>query len=75
MDRSFVEKAIESNEPFVVKTAGGDIYEVPHRDFISFSAKRTTLIISFEKDGREELAYIPLLTVTSIEAAPTVSPA
>lgn len=75
MDRSFVEKAIESNEPFVVKTTGGDIYEVPHRDFISFSAKRTTLIISFEKGSREELAYVPLLTVTSIEAAPTISPA
>lgn len=75
MDRSFVDKAIESNRPFVVKTAAGDVYEVPHRDFISFSAKRTTLIISFEKDGKEELAHVQLLTVTSIEAEPVGSEA
>ncbi len=73
MDRSYVERAIASNKPFVIKTAGGDRYEVPHRDFISFSAKRTTLIISFEKEGREELAYVPLLTITSIEAEPIPS--
>jgi len=75
MGRSFVEKAIESNRPFVVKTAAGDVYEVPHRDFISFSAKRTTLIISFEKEGREDVAYVPLLTVTSVEAQAVKAPA
>ena len=68
MDRSFVERAIETNRPFVVKTASGDVYEVPHRDFISFSTKKTTIIVSFEKDGREDVAFIPLLTVTSVEA-------
>ncbi|MEM9479490.1 MAG: hypothetical protein AAGA58_07545 [Verrucomicrobiota bacterium] len=67
MDRSFVEEAIESNQPFTVRTAAGDSYHVPHRDFISFSAKRTTLIISYEKDGSEKVAYVPLLTATAVE--------
>jgi len=67
MDARFVEKAIDSNRPFTIRTAGGDAYRVPHRDFISFSAKKTTVIVSFEREGREEIAYIPLLTVSSIE--------
>ena len=68
MDVGFVEKAIEDNRPFVVKTAAGDAYNVPHRDFISFSSRKTTLIISFEKNGKEEIAYVQLLTVTAIES-------
>lgn len=74
MDVSFIEKAIESNRPFVIRTAGGDSYEVPHRDFISFSAKKTTVILSFENNGREDVAYIPLLTISSVEAEPVVEP-
>jgi hypothetical protein len=68
MDARFIEKAIERNRPFRIKTAGGDAYEVPHRDFISFSARKTTVIVSFEKDGREDIAYIPLLTISSVES-------
>lgn len=67
MDATFVEKAIESNRPFTIRTAGGDVYRVPHRDFISFSARKTTVIVSFEGEGREEMADIPLLTISSIE--------
>ncbi len=74
MDASFIEKAIESNRPFRIKTAGGDSYDVPHRDFISFSAKKTTVIVSYERDGREDVAYIPLLTVSSVEAEATEEP-
>ena len=68
MDRSFIERAIETNRPFVIKTAGDDVYEVPHRDFIAFSQKKTTVIVSFlREDGREDVAFIPLLTITSVE--------
>ena len=67
MDASFVERAIATSRPFVVRTASGDSYSVPHRDFISFSSRKTTLIISFMKEGREDLAFVPLLTVTAIE--------
>lgn len=68
MDSTFVNRAIETNRPFLVRTASGHHYAVPHRDFISFSPKRTTLLISFMNDGREDVAFVPLLTVTAIEA-------
>ena len=41
----------------------------PHRDFVSFSLKKTSLIISYEEDGKEHFAIVPLLTVTSAMAA------
>lgn len=69
MDFQFVEKALETNRPFVVHTASGKSYEVPHRDFVSFSTKRTTMIISYMEGEKEQIAYVPLLTVTSIEVA------
>jgi len=68
MDASFIKEAIESNRPFLIRTAGGDTYEVPHRDFIAFSRKRTVVSVSIERDGEEEVAYIPLLTITSVES-------
>ena len=68
MDAEFLAKAIETNRTFLIRTAAGDTYEVPHRDFLSFSARRTTVMISFERDGREQIAYVPLLTITSVEA-------
>ncbi|MEM7384500.1 MAG: hypothetical protein AAF514_06095 [Verrucomicrobiota bacterium] len=69
MDKALIEKAIERNAPFLIKTAGGDTYEVPHRDFISFSAKRTTVIVSYEENGEEKVADIPVLTISSVEAS------
>lgn len=75
MDSGLVEKAIESNRPFVVKTAAGDAYPVPHRDFIAFSKKRTSLVITFEEDGKESFAIVPLLTVTSVEVEGSVESA
>lgn len=68
MDARHIEKAIETNRPFRIKTAGGDTYEVPHRDFIAWSPKRTTVIVTFEKDGRDDVAFIPLLTISSVES-------
>ena len=68
MDVQFVQSALATNRPFVVKTASGKCYAVPHRDFLSFSGKRTALIISYVEDEKERVAYVPLLTITSIEA-------
>ena len=48
-----------------------DVYEVPHRDFVSFTRRRTTLVVNFERDDEEKVAYVPLLTVTSVETVPT----
>lgn len=71
MDASFIERAIETNRPFRIKTAGGDVYEVPHRDFISFSSKKTTVIVSLEKNGREDIALFPLLPTEVSNATPS----
>lgn len=69
MTAGMIEKVIETNRPFQIRTATGDEYRIPHRDFIAFTAKKTTLVVNFERDGKEEIAWIPLLTITSVEAA------
>jgi len=65
MDSSLLEDLISKNKPFRIETASGRVFEVPHRDFVSFSPKRTSLFISFEENGEEHFAIVPLLTVTS----------
>ncbi len=71
MNATIIEKVIETNGPFRIKTVAGDVYEVPHRDFVAFTAKKTTLVVNFECKEKEEIAWIPLLTITSVEAANT----
>ncbi len=68
MTAAVIERDIDSDGPFRIKTAGGDVYEVPHRDFVAFTARKTTLVVNFEREGREGIAWVPLLTITSIEA-------
>ena len=68
MDSSLLEDLIKENKPFQIETASGRIFDVPHRDFISFSRKKTAVIISYEKDGEDHIAIVPLLTVTSTMA-------
>lgn len=68
MDASLLEDLIAKNKPFRIETASGRVFEIPHRDFISFSPKRTTLSIFFEENGEEHFALVPLLTVTSAMA-------
>ena len=65
MDASLLEDLISRNRPFRIETASGRVFEVPHRDFVSFSPKRTSLAVFFEEKGEEHFAIIPLLTVTS----------
>jgi hypothetical protein len=69
MDVSLMQELIAKNKPFRVETAAGRVFEVPHRDFVSFSPKKTPLIISYEEDGEEHFAVVPLLTVTAAMAA------
>jgi hypothetical protein len=69
MDVSLMEELIAKNRPFRVETAAGRVFEVPHRDFVSFSPRKTSLIISYEEDGKEHFVVVPLLTVTSAMAA------
>jgi hypothetical protein len=68
MDASLIEELITKNKPFKIQTAAGRVFEVPHRDFISFSTRKTSLIISYEENGTEHFAIVPLLTITSAMA-------
>jgi len=65
MDASLLEDLISKNQPFRIETASGRVFDVPHRDFVSFSPKRTSIFVSFEEDGEEHFAVVPLLTVTA----------
>lgn len=68
MDKSLIEALIDSNKPFRIETVAGRIFDIPHRDFVAFSPKKTTLIVSYEEDDKERFALVPLLTVTSAMA-------
>jgi len=65
MDVSLLEDLIARNKPFRIETASGRIFEVSHRDFMSFSLRKTTLSIFYEENGEEHFALVPLLTVIS----------
>lgn len=68
MDASLVEELIATNRPFKIETALGRVFEVPHRNFVSFSTRKTSLIISYEDNRAEHFAIVPLLTITAAMA-------
>jgi len=68
MDASLLEELIASNKPFKIETASGRLFEVPHRDFVSFSTRKSSLIISYEENSAEHFAIVPLLTITAAMA-------
>ena len=65
MDVSLLEDLIARNKPFLIETASGRVFDVPHRDFVNISPKKTTLLIFYEENGDEHFALVPLLTVTA----------
>lgn len=68
MDVSLIEGLISENKPFRIETASGRVFDVRHRDFLSFSPRKTSLVISFEEEGKEHIAIVPLLTITAAMA-------
>jgi len=68
VDPSLLENLIRENKPFRVETASGRAFEVPHRDFVNFSPRKTSLFIFYEENGEEHFAIVPLLTVTAVMA-------
>jgi hypothetical protein len=68
MDVSVIEELITKNKPFKIETAFGRIFEVPHRDFVSFSTRKASLIVSYEENGTEHFVIGPLLTIRSAMA-------
>jgi hypothetical protein len=63
MTREKIHSVIESNRPFTITMADGKEYHVPHRDFISFTAKGTAVVVSTEDD---RIHVLPLITMTGI---------
>ena len=74
MDKSVLEDLINSNRPLQIETASGRMFEVPHRDFINFSPRKTSVVIFFEENDEEHLALVPLLTITSAIAKTSPAP-
>jgi len=68
MDASLIEELINKIKPFRIETAYGRVFKVPHRDFVSFSTRKTSLLVSYEENGTEHFAVVPLLTITSAMA-------
>jgi hypothetical protein len=68
MEASLLEGLIATNKPFKIETAPGRVFEVPQRDFVSFSTRKTALFISYEENGAEHFAIVPLLTITAAMA-------
>jgi hypothetical protein len=68
MEAKLIQNLIEENKPFRIETAAGRIFEVPHRDFINLSPKKTSLSIWYQENGDEHFAIVPLLTITSAMA-------
>ena len=68
MDASLLEELIAQNKPFKIETASGRVFKVPHRAFVSFSTKKTSLIISYEDNETQRFAIVPLLTITAAMA-------
>jgi hypothetical protein len=63
MTKDNIHGVIESNQPFVISMADGKNYEIPHRDFISFTRKGTAVVVSTEDD---KLHILPLITMTGL---------
>ncbi|MBL9153390.1 MAG: hypothetical protein JNK37_12930 [Verrucomicrobiales bacterium] len=65
MDKTLLEELIEANQPFRIETAAGRVFEIPHRDFVAFSPRKTALFVFYEENDEEHYAIVPLLTITS----------
>ena len=63
MSRREVEKALESNAPFIVRMADGKEYPVPHHDYISLPPTGSYVVV-YDSDGA--FNYLPLLTMTGL---------
>ena len=62
-----IREAIESHRPFEIQMADGRGYQVTHPDFISFTRKRTAVLISQDD---ERVQILPLITMTGITFSP-----
>ena len=61
MSRSQIESAIQRGLPFSIRMADGQVYEVPHRDYISLSPGGAIAVVY---DDQDHVWVLPLLTMT-----------
>ena len=59
--RSRLESAIQRGLPFTIRMADGQVYEVPHRDFIPAGGA-----IAVVYDDQDHVWVLPLLTMTGL---------
>lgn len=67
MNRSQIEDAIRSKNPFTLRTADGKEYYVLTSDHIFISPKGTFIQVV---DDHERITSIPLLNMTAVEYSP-----
>ncbi len=70
MTKENIHSVMESNHPFVISMADGKEFVIPHRDFISFTRKGTSVIVSTEDD---KIHILPLITMTGISQDSSVN--
>jgi hypothetical protein len=63
MNRSQLESAIQRGLLFSVRMAEGQVYHVPHRDYISLSPGGAVAVVY---DDEEHVYVLPLLTMTGL---------
>ena len=67
MTRTEIAKALERNKPFVLRTADGREYRVPHRDFLALPPNASYVVV-FDEEGKN-FDVLPLLTMTGLHQA------
>jgi len=68
IDASLLEELIAKNRPFKMKRLRDDYSKCPHRDFVSFSTRKSSLFIPYDENGAEHFAIVPLLTIRAAMA-------
>ena len=75
MQRSQLESAIQRGLPFSIRMADGQVYQVPHRDYISLSPGGAVAVVY---DDQDHVWVLPLLTMTGLsykDSNPETNPA
>ena len=75
MQRSQLESAIQRGLPFSIRVADGQVYQVPHRDYISLSPGGAVAVVY---DDQDHVWVLPLLTMTGLsykDSNPETNPA
>ncbi len=65
MEKATLKKALESNHPITIMTAGGKSYEVEHQDYVFIAPEDFTTVIVYVK-GEPGFSMLDLNTITDV---------